>query len=122
MDVSFGLKLEAVSYSQMLILEHQSKRCHIPDEIPWTLIVVRVSDFHEYNLFVSLLTLLPKLKNKMYLSLYFRRLRILRECHLYFGTLRPTLCTTSFNINTLRTGSFKLFKRPFPGSLTILTV
>jgi len=27
---------------------------------------------------------------------------------------------TSFN--TLRTGSFKLFKRPFPGFLTILTL
>jgi len=26
------------------------------------------------------------------------------------------------NINTLRTGSFKLFKRPFPGFLTILTL
>jgi len=24
--------------------------------------------------------------------------------------------------NTLRTGSFKLFKRPFPGFLTILTI
>jgi len=26
------------------------------------------------------------------------------------------------NLNTLRTGSFKLFKRPFPGFLTILTL
>jgi hypothetical protein len=26
------------------------------------------------------------------------------------------------SINTLRTGSFKLFKRPFPGFLTILTL
>jgi len=26
------------------------------------------------------------------------------------------------SINTLRTGSFKLFKRPFPGILTILTL
>ena len=26
------------------------------------------------------------------------------------------------NINTLRTRSFKLFKRPFPGFLTILTL
>jgi len=26
-----------------------------------------------------------------------------------------------YSINTLRTGSFKLFKRPFPGLLTILT-
>ena len=25
-------------------------------------------------------------------------------------------------VNTLRTGSFKLFKRPFPGFLTILTL
>jgi len=31
--------------------------------------------------------------------------------------------TTSMpNINTLRTRSFKLFKRPFPGFLTILTL
>jgi len=28
----------------------------------------------------------------------------------------------SLVINTLRTGSFKLFKRPFPGFLTILTL
>jgi hypothetical protein len=26
------------------------------------------------------------------------------------------------DVNTLRTGSFKLFKRPFPGFLTILTL
>jgi len=26
------------------------------------------------------------------------------------------------HVNTLRTGSFKLFKRPFPGFLTILTL
>ena len=26
------------------------------------------------------------------------------------------------DLNTLRTGSFKLFKRPFPGFLTILTL
>ena len=26
------------------------------------------------------------------------------------------------NVNTLRTGSFKLFKRPFPGFLTFLTL
>ena len=30
--------------------------------------------------------------------------------------------TQTGNINTLRTGSFKLFKRPFPGFLTILTL
>jgi hypothetical protein len=29
---------------------------------------------------------------------------------------------THFMFNTLRTGSFKLFKRPFPGFLTILTL
>ena len=32
------------------------------------------------------------------------------------------LLTIQFTINTLRTGSFKLFKRPFPGFLTILTL
>jgi len=31
-------------------------------------------------------------------------------------------CRWEANINTLRTGSFKLFKRPFPGFLTILTL
>jgi len=31
---------------------------------------------------------------------------------------RPIL----LELNTLRTGSFKLFKRPFPGFLTILTL
>jgi hypothetical protein len=29
---------------------------------------------------------------------------------------------SAFDVNTLRTGSFKLFKRPFPGFLTILTL
>ena len=29
---------------------------------------------------------------------------------------------THMHLNTLRTGSFKLFKRPFPGFLTILTL
>ena len=29
---------------------------------------------------------------------------------------------TATAVNTLRTGSFKLFKRPFPGFLTILTL
>ena len=29
---------------------------------------------------------------------------------------------TAIHINTLRMGSFKLFKRPFPGFLTILTL
>ena len=28
----------------------------------------------------------------------------------------------SYSFNTLRTGSFKLFKRPFPGFLTISTL
>jgi len=36
----------------------------------------------------------------------------------------PSICTGFVNtcLNTLRTGSFKLFKRPFPGFLTILTL
>jgi hypothetical protein len=33
-----------------------------------------------------------------------------------------TLPSEKDSINTLRTGSFKLFKRPFPGFLTILTL
>ena len=42
--------------------------------------------------------------------------------------LRSGIRKTSMHIaieirlNTLRTGSFKLFKRPFPGFLTILTI
>jgi len=36
----------------------------------------------------------------------------LGQCHI------PGDC----NLNTLRTGSFKLFKHPFPGFLTILTL
>jgi len=31
-------------------------------------------------------------------------------------------CVVFLAVNTLRTGSFKLFKRPFPGFLTILTL
>jgi len=38
-----------------------------------------------------------------------------RDCHITFGD-----CAVGFN--TLRTGSFKLFKRPFAGFLTILTL
>ena len=33
-----------------------------------------------------------------------------------------TLFVGNIHVNTLRTGSFKLFKRPFPGFLTILTL
>jgi len=40
---------------------------------------------------------------------------------LYFTTTNKTCRRISY-VNTLRTGSFKLFKRPFPGFLTILTL
>jgi len=36
--------------------------------------------------------------------------------------VRPQLPVTYRFLNTLRTGSFKLFKRPLPGFLTILTL
>ena len=36
--------------------------------------------------------------------------------------IRTILSFSIMNINTLRTGSFKLFKRQFPGFLTILTL
>ena len=39
---------------------------------------------------------------------------------LFVRTLQPA--DSSSDVNTLRTGSFKLFKRPFPGFLTILTL
>jgi hypothetical protein len=35
--------------------------------------------------------------------------------------LIDNLSKHAVHFNTLRTGSFKLFKRPFPGFLTILT-
>ena len=34
----------------------------------------------------------------------------------------PKFSKPPIPFNTLRTGSFKLFKRPFPGFLTILTL
>ena len=45
-----------------------------------------------------------------------------------FCTVAPCMlfhsnsCTYCIHFNTLRMGSFKLFKRPFPGFLTILTL
>ena len=41
---------------------------------------------------------------------------------IYHITSRNTYTSKIMTINTLRTGSFKLFKRPFPGFLTILTL
>jgi len=50
---------------------------------------------------------------------------------MYITEVASKLNSTSFllymieklkSLNTLRTGSFKLFKRPFPGFLTILTL
>jgi len=45
---------------------------------------------------------------------------------IYVDTIRKMLSTLlrghNTNINTLRTGSFKLLQRPFPGFLTILTL
>jgi hypothetical protein len=40
----------------------------------------------------------------------------------YLGTTLTKQTSIQEEINTLRTGSFKLFKRPFPGFLTILTL
>ena len=37
-------------------------------------------------------------------------------------TWRPHITAKKTEINTLRTGSFKLFKRPLPGFLTIFTL
>ena len=46
--------------------------------------------------------------------------------HVYKGLVHIDLHTlrnlTPLQINTLRTGSFKLFKRPFPGFSTILAL
>ena len=39
-----------------------------------------------------------------------------------FPMLKKTAVILFLYFNTLRTGSFKLFKRPFPGFLTILTL
>jgi len=38
------------------------------------------------------------------------------------GYLEDPGADGEYNINTLRTGSFKLFKRPLPGFLIILTL
>ena len=38
------------------------------------------------------------------------------------GVCAETVKSHGTLVNTLRTGSFKLFKRPFPGFLTILTL
>ena len=46
---------------------------------------------------------------------------VLRENSKFISHLWRNICTSRFHINTLRTGSFKLFKHPFPGFLTILT-
>ena len=43
------------------------------------------------------------------------------KLNIHTFTLR-WICFYSYFFNTLRTGSFKLFKRPFPGFLTILTL
>jgi len=45
----------------------------------------------------------------------------LRCVHSYFKILFESVIYY-FKFNTLRTGSFKFFKRPFPGFLTILTL
>ena len=41
---------------------------------------------------------------------------------IYYGATGNSWDTEVANFNTLRTGSFKLFKRPFPGFLAILTL
>ena len=47
---------------------------------------------------------------------------VLYYCHRVASQLQLTNVSYHIIINTLRTGSFKLFKRPFPGFLTILTL
>jgi len=45
---------------------------------------------------------------------------IVRGCKVYHRSF--IISDINMFLNTLRTGLFKLFKRPFPGFLTILTL
>jgi len=63
---------------------------------------------------VNCLYLKQHLVHLLYLSRY------ITFCYEFRRTSAPN--SGSLIFNTLRTGSFKLFKRPFPGFLTILTL
>ena len=55
---------------------------------------------------------------KKYDNSYFKRVEEFK----YLGTTVTNQNSIQEEINTSRTGSFKLFKRPFPWFLTILTL
>ena len=69
-----------------------------------------------YNIFIKILYMFRAVRCKYSVGLS-------RNC-IYAASGIVTLCRwlSCAPINTLRTGSFKLFKRPFPGFLKILTL
>ena len=70
------------------------------------------SSLRNYLLFVELQVLLQRSQN---LTSYTHR-------EPYNSSQHPLYFFLMMHFNTFRTGSFKLFKRPFPGFLTILTL
>ena len=54
--------------------------------------------------------------------LYFNERQAMARINIEYCLCTAQLHTNRPHLNTLRTGSFKLFKRPFPGFLTILTL
>ena len=58
----------------------------------------------------------------LFLFLLILLLLLLLLLDFFAFSVRKISATERLFINTLRTGSFKLFKRPFPGFLTILTL
>jgi len=66
---------------------------------------------------------LPVLSGCQFCSRYADGLTVVPQArHSLSQTVTEQLCIMAYVVNTLRTGSFKLFKRPFPGFLTILTL
>ena len=74
----------------------------------------------------------PSLRGSRTVHLWWKKVVLDRLFSEYFGfplSISCHQCSRIFiyslllpEVNTLRTGSFKLFKRPFPGFLTILTL
>ena len=60
-------------------------------------------------------------KTPLFVDFIVQKMCVAYTGSVFNGYVRYLFHTTSA-LNTLRTGSFKLFKRPFPGFLTILTL
>ena len=70
--------------------------------------------------FLSTDLLIPRATSAKIVSIYSVVKKLKHQTSRYLGKSRHR--AASRILNTLRTGSFKLFKRPFPGFLTILTL